>query len=231
MLKLLKDRHKGERVVIVCNGPSLNKMDLSFLKNEYVIGLNKIYLGFKKYKFYPKYYVAVNEKVLRQSHQEINQLTCIKFLSNRANELFSEGALTHIIDTSSPKERFSKDLSKGLEEGWTVTYAALQVAYYLGFTEIVIVGMDHRFLFQGKPNEAKFLEGEDKNHFCSTYFSNKEWDNPDLENSEKSYQIAKEIFDGDNRKIFDATVDGACNVFEKIDYKLVFYNSKSVEEY
>ena len=99
MLELYKNRHIGERVVIVCNGPSLNNMNLSFLKSEHVIGLNKIYLGFKKYKFYPKYYVAVNEKVLRQSYQEINELTCIKFLSNRAVELFNENSLTHIIDT------------------------------------------------------------------------------------------------------------------------------------
>lgn len=222
MLRLLKNRHKSERVVIVCNGPSLNKMDLSFLKNEHVIGLNKIYLGFKKYKFYPKYYVAVNEKVLRQSYQEINALTCVKFLSNRAVELFNENSLTHIINTSNPKERFFKDISKGLEEGWTVTYAALQIAYYLGFKQVIIIGMDHRFSFQGKPNEAKYLKGEDSNHFCSSYFSNKEWDNPDLENSEKSYQIAKNIFELNNCEILDATVDGACDIFKKIDYKAFF---------
>jgi len=226
MLELYKNRHKGERVVIVCNGPSLNKMDLSFLKNEHVIGLNKIYLGFKKYQFYPKYYVAVNEKVLRQSHQEIKKLTCIKFLSARATELFSENALTHIIDTKNPKERFSIDLSKGLEEGWTVTYAALQVAYYLGFTKVVIIGMDHKFSFQGEPNETRFLKGKDNNHFCSTYFANKEWDNPDLENSEKSYQIARKVFENDERNILDATLNGACNVFTKVDYKNVFTLNK-----
>jgi len=222
MLELYKNRHIGERVVIVCNGPSLNKMDLSFLKNEHVIGLNKIYLGFKKYRFYPKYYVAVNEKVLRQSHQEIKKLTCIKFLSARATEFFSENSLTHIIDTKNPKERFTKDLQKGLEEGWTVTYAALQVAYYLGFTKVIIIGMDHKFSFQGKPNETRFLKGDDSNHFCSTYFANKEWDNPDLENSEKSYQLAKDIFEKGNRQVFDATVNGACNIFDKKNYADIF---------
>ncbi len=223
MLNIFKNRHVNERVVIVCNGPSLNKMDLSFLKDEYVIGLNKIYLGFKKFKFHPKYYVAVNEKVLRQSHKEINNLTCVKFLSNRANDLFTENSLTHIINTSNPSARFSKDISNGLEEGWTVTYAALQVAYYLGFKQVIIIGMDHRFSFQGKPNEAKFLKGKDNNHFCSSYFSNKEWDNPDLANSEKSYQIANNVFESEGRQILDATLDGACNVFEKVDYKKVFF--------
>ena len=112
--------------------------------------------------------------------------------------------------------------SKGLEEGWTVTYAALQIAYYLGFSQVIIIGMDHRFSFQGQPNEANHLKGEDPNHFCSSYFSNKEWDNPDLENSEKSYQIARKTFEHDNREILDGTFDGACTVLTKVNYKEVF---------
>jgi hypothetical protein len=222
MLNTLKNRHIKERVVIVCNGPSLNHMNLSFLKDENVIGLNKIYLGFKKYNFYPKYYVAVNEKVLRQSHEEINKLTSIKFLSARANEYFSENSLTHIIDTVNPKEQFSKDLSTGLEEGYTVTYAALQVAFHLGFKEVIIIGMDHRFNYDGEPNDSKFLKGADNNHFCSSYFSNQQWDNPDLDNSEKFYKIAKNVFENAGRKIIDATLDGACNVFSKQNYRSIF---------
>jgi len=218
----MKNRHIKERVVIVCNGPSLNNMDLTFLKNEHVIGLNKIYLGFKKYKFYPKYYVAVNEKVLRQSHEEIKKLTSIKFLSARALELFSENSLTHIIDTKNPKEPFSKDLTKDLEEGYTVTYAALQVAFYLGFNEVIIIGMDHRFDYDGEPNHSTFLKGADNNHFCSSYFSNQQWDNPDLANSEKYYRIAKNVYEHAGRKIIDATLDGACNAFPKQNYRSIF---------
>lgn len=222
MLEFLKNRHVGERVVIVCNGPSLNKMDLSFLKNETVIGLNKIYLGFKKFHFYPKYYVAVNKKVLEQSQYEIDNLTCTKFLSRRLDDQFQNDFRTHLIDTSSPKEKFSKDITKGLEEGFTVTYAALQIAYFLGFSKVIIIGMDHRFLFEGKPNESRLFVGEDQNHFCDSYFSNKEWDNPDLENSEKFYQIAKEVFELKDREIIDATLNGACEIFQKQDYREIF---------
>src|SRR3546814_3009144 len=67
---ILHDRHRGERCVIVANGPSLNAMDLSFLQRETVIGLNKIFHGFEKFDFYPRYYVAVNRKVLEQSRSE-----------------------------------------------------------------------------------------------------------------------------------------------------------------
>ncbi|WP_428243091.1 6-hydroxymethylpterin diphosphokinase MptE-like protein [Gynuella sp.] len=221
-LASLKNRHVDERCVLVCNGPSLNNMNLSFLKREYCIGLNKIYLGFNKFRFYPQYYVAINSHVLRQSEHEIKKLTSRKFLSAKASDIFKENSLTHLINTGLPPSIFSTDIAYGIGEGWTVTYAALQIAYHLGFKEIIIIGMDHRFQFEGRANETNRMLGKDCNHFCDTYFSGQKWDNPDLDNSEKSYKHAKEIFEKDNRVIYDATVDGACNVFKKINYKEYF---------
>jgi len=58
-----KDKHRGQRCVIIGNGPSLNKMDLSFLKNEITFGMNRIYLLFDKWDFTPTYYVSVNPLV------------------------------------------------------------------------------------------------------------------------------------------------------------------------
>jgi uncharacterized Rossmann fold enzyme len=220
---LLKDRHSGERVVLVANGPSLNRMDLRFLRHEHVIGLNKIYLGFKRFRFYPRYYVAVNAKVIEQAAEEITRLNCVKFISARGRDLIPENALTYHIETQNPPERFCKDISCGVHEGWTVTYVALQLAYFMGFSEVVIIGMDHRFEYTGKPNEAKVINGDDLNHFCPGYFgAGQSWDNPDLVNSEESYRIAKEEYEKVGRRIVDATVDGACDIFEKKDYRKIF---------
>jgi hypothetical protein len=219
-LAFLKDRHAGQRAVIVANGPSLNNMDLSFLKREITIGLNKIYLGFRKFGFYPKYYVAVNDKVISQSVDEIRQLTCIKMIGSRAGRRYlQEDALTYFVDNTNPPARFSRDLTLGLHEGWTVTYAALQIAYYLGFREVVLIGLDHRYAFDGAPNEVRRMDGPDTNHFSPDYFGGGQtWDNPDLLRSEESYRIARQVFEADGRRIVDATSGGACTVFEKVDY-------------
>ena len=223
-IRLYKNRHSGQRCVLVCNGPSLNCMDLSFLKHEIVIGLNKIHLGLLKFGFYPNYLVVVNEKVLRQSVDEIKNSTSVKFLSNRCPDLFDHTPLVHVVETQKFDQAFSRDLSEGLNEGWTVTYAALQVAYYLGFHEIYIVGMDHSYEFSGEPNQAKFMSGPDVNHFSSDYFGyGQEWDNPDLVRSEQSYEVAKQVFNLEERKIYDATVNGQCYVFEKVNYEDVFH--------
>lgn len=218
---IFRERHIGESCVLVCNGPSLNLMDLENLKKHTVIGLNKIYLGIENFCFYPKYLVCVNQKVIQQSYEEFNKMTSVKFIGDRGAHLVNSGPLCWPIKTSRFTPDFSYDIATGVQEGNTVTYAALQIAYFMGFTEVIIIGMDHSFSFTGKTNEEQTLVGKDKNHFSENYFSNLKWDTPDLERSEYYYKVANNVFINDGRKIWDATVSGKCDVFEKINYKEV----------
>lgn len=207
----------------MANGPSLNDMDLSFLRHETCIGLNKIFLGLERFRFYPRYYVAVNRRVIEQSASEIRRLTSVKFINSWGKDLITENALTYLIDTRDPQRRFYHDISEGVHEGWTVTYAALQIGYFLGFKEIVIIGMDHRYAYSGEPNQPQVLEGVDPNHFSPDYFGGGQtWDNPDLAHSEESYRIARREFEKAGRRIIDATLNGACDIFEKADYRDIF---------
>ena len=222
-LEWFRNRHAGQRCVLVANGPSLNTMDVSFLRRETAIGMNKIYLGFRKYRFYPRNYVAINHKVIGQSREQIAAMNCVKFIGSRGREIMPEGALTYHLETLEPYARFCHDMTKGVHEGWTVTYAALQVVFFLGFDEVVIIGMDHRYRYEGAPNEARRMDGEDPNHFVPSYFGGgQDWDNPDLGRSEESYRIARAEFEKAGKRIIDATVNGACTVFEKADYKKLF---------
>lgn len=221
-LRVLQDRHRGERAVLVANGPSLNRMDMALVRGELTIGLNKIHLGIRKFGIYPRYYVAVNDRVIAQAADAIRTLNCVKFISQRNAPLIPESALTYHINTNSPPARFCRDIAVGVHEGWTVTYAALQIAYFLGFDEVVIVGLDHRYEYTGQPNEPGRFEGPDLNHFSSDYFGGGQtWDNPDLAHSEESYRVARAEFEEAGRRIIDATLDGACTVFEKGDYRQV----------
>jgi hypothetical protein len=221
----LKDRHRGGRCVIVANGPSLNRMDLSFLRHEHVIGMNKIYLGFATMRFYPRYYVVLNPKVAQQSAAHIRKMNCVKFVAAAAASLaaLQEDALTYIVETHNPPARFSTDLAQGLHEGWTVTHMALQVAYHLGYTDVLLIGLDHRYSYQGLPNDEAVMQGPDANHFSDHYFGyGQRWDNPDLAQSEVSYRAALEAYHADGRQVRDATVGGACTVFPKADYRSLF---------
>jgi hypothetical protein len=111
------------------------------------------------------------------------------------------------------KSDFVKDLaSMKLNEGWTVTYWSLQVLYYIGCQQVVIVGMDHSFKQSGKPGKLEVFKGPDVNHFDESYFAGKQWHLAGLQNNERYYRIAKKQFEQAGRKIIDATVGGKCNV-------------------
>ncbi|MFM6402276.1 MAG: hypothetical protein ACKPFF_36830, partial [Planktothrix sp.] len=77
-IRQFHNKHLGQRCVIIGNGPSLNEMDLSFLKHEICFATNKIYLGFERWEFLPTYYVAVNPFVIEQSVDEIREIPCPK---------------------------------------------------------------------------------------------------------------------------------------------------------
>lgn len=217
-LNAFKDRHINETCVIVANGPSLKYLDFKLIKKYPTFGLNKIFLGFKDFCFYPTYYVCVNNNIYGSSKAEIDGLNCVKFIGNRQTDSVEENALTYELNTKFPPSRFCKDISLGVREGGTVTYAALQIAYFMGFSKVLLVGLDHNYTYTGKPNQTVIFDGDNCNHFSDKYLEKGEsWDNPDLIKSEESYKIADKIFRSDSRVILDATVGGKCQVFEKVN--------------
>jgi hypothetical protein len=215
-LDRFRDCHKGEEIILICNGPSLNKTDFSKLRGRTIMGLNKIYLGFSKYKFYPNYYLAVNKEIISQSASAISRLRCVNFIASGNHEgKIQSGPLTHWVKADLSPMGFSKDICFGIHQGWTVTHAGLQVAYFMGFSRVIIVGMDHRYQYDGHPNELKEMTGPDVNHFCPDYFRGCLWNNPDLSQAEDAYRIARHTYEEAGRAIIDCTVDGACKVFDK----------------
>jgi glycosyltransferase involved in cell wall biosynthesis/Flp pilus assembly protein TadD len=218
-------KHAGKRCVIIGNGPSLNKMDLSFLEHEITFGMNRIYLMFDKWKFRPTYYVAVNPLVIEQSAGEILNIAAPKFLSHKGIPFFDDPREINFLQ-SIPEWFFAKDPRNGICEGWTVTYVAMQLAYFMGFSEVILIGVDHHFVTPGDPNKEVVSEGDDPNHFHPGYFGKGiRWHLPDLEHSEGSYRMAKRAFEAENRRILDATVDGKLTIFPKVDYREIFCTS------
>src|SRR3954447_4142667 len=67
----MRDRHRGERCVIIGNGPSLNETDLALLSGQATFGLNRIYLMYDRLGFTPTYHVVVNSLVVEQCADEL----------------------------------------------------------------------------------------------------------------------------------------------------------------
>lgn len=217
-LKRYKDIHDGEDCFIIGNGPSLNEIDLNKLNDYTTFGLNKIYLMFDKVNFRPSYHVAVNPLVIEQSFKEFESLSCPTFISYRAGRRVVR-KLDHVnFLMTGGHLRFSEDIVREIHEGWTVTFVAMQLAYYMGFKNIFLVGVDHNFVVNGHPNEQQFLFGNDSNHFDPRYFGGQEWHLPDLEGSEIAYSLAKFFFERNSRRIYDATLNGKLKIFPKVSF-------------
>ncbi|MBP8997236.1 MAG: hypothetical protein KBG10_02995, partial [Anaerolineaceae bacterium] len=96
---------------------------------------------------------------------------------------------------------------------------AMQLAYFMGFKQVILIGVDHNFTTQGKPNTTVVSTGDDPNHFHPGYFGQGfRWQLPDLETSEIAYQLAKEAYRKDGREILDATVGGKLTIFPKVNF-------------
>lgn len=211
----LHNAHAGETCVIIGNGPSLNDIPNEFLQQYPTFGTNRIYL---REGFTPTYYVSVNPLVIEQSLAEINSLSCrAKFVSYPfANQV--PGCYPLV---SAPISLFSKTPDRYVYEGYTVTYVCLQLAYWMGFTRVLLVGVDHAYAHSGQPNEELVAEGADVNHFHPGYFSNgAKWNAPDLLKSEIAYRVAREVFEGANREVLNLTTQTHLNIFPKEDWRL-----------
>jgi hypothetical protein len=222
----MADIHAGQRCFILGNGPSLARMDLSLLKNDICFGLNRIYLIFEQTDFRPTYYVCVNEPVLEQFSSEIAALPMPKFLNWNRRKLFdrSNPSINFVRLSLALQDGFGRRLDASLYSGGTVTYVSLQIAFAMGFTTVILVGLDHSFVDKGTPNKLEVRREEfDLNHFSPDYFpKGVKWQIPDLRRSEKAYSLARSVFEGANRQILDATVQGNCQVFKKVDFRSLF---------
>jgi hypothetical protein len=219
----LKDIHRGQRCFIIGNGPSLKNTDLSLLKDDFSFGMNRIYLMFPELGFSTTYFLSVNSLVIEQCAEDIRSLPIPKFLSWRSHDLIQPTEDMAFLHTTYTGPKFAYDARGRLWEGATVTYVALQLAYFMGFEQVILIGVDHSFSAKGKPNTTVVSKGDDQDHFDPGYFGKGfRWQLPDLETSERAYEMARQAYTQDGRQILDATVDGKLTVFPKADYEKLF---------
>lgn len=222
-LSVLRDSHAGERCFIIGNGPSLKNTDLKKLRDEFTIGMNRFYLAFEDMGFATSVLLTVNDLVIEQCAEDLRTLPIPVFVSWRGRKWIQPAENLSYLYTSYVLPRFNGDATGRLWEGATVTFVAMQLAFHMGFSQVILIGVDHSFSSQGKPNTTVVSTGDDPNHFSPDYFGKGfRWQLPDLQTSEIAYTMAREAYKEDGRKIIDATVGGKLTIFPKVDYESLF---------
>ena len=221
VLRGWKDRHPNAKAVILCNGPSLLKVDFDLLQRQgvFCFGLNKINLLFSKTSFRPHCVVSVNPLVLEQNAAFYNETDLPLFLDTHAAP-FVKGRPNVAFLHSNVFPIFSRDVSISVFQGFTVTFVALQLAFHMGFRQVALVGADHTFATKGPANKTVVSGEKDESHFDPNYFAGGvQWQLPDLFQSEVAYTMARDMFASFGGGIVNATVGGKLEVFNRVDLK------------
>ncbi|WP_083270382.1 6-hydroxymethylpterin diphosphokinase MptE-like protein [Lacunisphaera limnophila] len=210
-----KDRFPGKGAVIACNGPSLLRTDLSLLDGVFTFGLNKINLLFEKNKFRPSCIVAVNPLVIEQNADFYNETELPLFIDGVGRtHIRSRSNVAFLHSSSQPK--LARDCTISINQGYTVTTVALQLAFHMGFRKVALVGCDHNFATKGPANKVVVSGSEDASHFDPRYFSGgQKWQLPDLAGSEFFYSMAQDMFCAHGGSITNCTDGGKLEIFPR----------------
>jgi hypothetical protein len=233
-LQLLKfkNRHLGERCFIIGNGPSLKSRDLDKLINEVTFATNKIYLSYRETNWRTTYFV-VEDPLVMEAHKEIN-------LNVKGDKFYCLGSVLRYDDFYAgnayffdhdyrvhyrpyPYEVEFSTKPDFLAWGHTVTYSCLQLAAYMGFKEIYLLGVDNNFAVQRRAN-GEITTNEINNHFSQEYDINakRQFIETDIDLTTTAYESARAYSEKNNIKIYNATRGGKLEVFERVDFDSLF---------
>jgi hypothetical protein len=211
----MRDRHAGETCVIAGNGPSMTGFDVQRLADVPTFGLNRGYLLWQAQGLSPTYHVVINDLVLEQFRDELVDLSCPLFLPWIYRRGFEEADQAVFLELR-PFSTFITDARRGVAPGATVTIAALQLAFHMGYSTVVLLGIDHRFQTQGPPHSRVVQQGDDLDHFDPNYFpEGTTWNLPDLAASERGYRASREQYEAAGRRIVNASRRSALTVFQR----------------
>lgn len=219
-LKQMKNIKKNRRCFIVGTGPSLCIDDLNKLKNEDTFSANGICLGFNETEWRPTYY-GIQDLEAFKNFQEyfwmMNDSTKI-FVGDNIdisfeNKNFIIFPFNWVYNhykarfKNEYKVKFSADACENVFNGFTIIYSLIQIAVYMGYTDINLLGVDCNYNPISNTNHFKGNQPPDS----STLTANKRMIT--------AFAKAKEFSDKNNIKITNVSRGGKLTIFpiKKLD--------------
>ena len=148
-LQTLKNTHIGETCFIIGNGPSLKVEDLTKLYELKIptFAFNRIFCVFDETPFRPTYYISQDENVTYGIKEQFENLD-LKYRFHPIRwKWYSDLDMPNAyyfktVESENKILGFTKDFSKEVYDSSTVAYSAFQLAYYMGYKKIYLIGFD-----------------------------------------------------------------------------------------
>ncbi|MEM8617676.1 MAG: hypothetical protein AAGF20_12185 [Pseudomonadota bacterium] len=224
-LEALRDRHKGEDIIVFGNGPSLNSFDPALIQGRTTIGSNGIYEAFSKWGRTTDYLIIEDVEQAEKrgrAFRDIDGPLKLAALYNAhgiprpwGDDLIFYNARYACSDAyfGDWGPHFSKDFSGCVWLGNTVTFISLQLAWHLGAARVFLVGVD----FNYGPLEAAYQPGKlkitEENidlvrqcHFTPDYYRLGDTIGvPNTGFQKRAYDLARQTFEADGRDIINVS--------------------------
>jgi hypothetical protein len=221
-IKQFEGKHQGGRCFIIATGPSLNLNDIEMLKNEVCFSCNSIINVFEKTSWRPTYYAVQDPYVYNTFEKQIiNEINEIKYFFhpfqfnyNHINShplRFWENWCVRphewkLIPKTWRHPRIGLTYNNNIVyQGTSVIHICMQLAFYMSFKEIYLLGADCNY--SGEEKHSKIVS-------YNTFMWN---ESKDINNGLiADYKYAKKIADEKGIKIYNATRGGMLEVFERV---------------
>lgn len=238
-LTAIRNSATKERCFIIGNGPSLTPEVLDMLhdRNEICFGSNRIDRIYSKTMWRPDYICVMDKGFMSYSKNIEPKEYCKNILNSSLKYCFFESGMKHLIKKTGITDsrilyfrnqfrngiecerKFSEDISVRVEDFATVTSTCIQIAAYMGFKEIVLIGQDMTFSYYID------LDGKIVNENVKDYFENdkqpvKLQGLTNYRGMITGFEEVKKYTDSRGIKVINATPGGRLDVFER----------KSIEE-
>lgn len=235
-LKGLHNGHLGQRCFVIGNGPSLLPEDLNKLaKNDIAsFGTNRIYRIYPNTVWRPTYYVCIDKDTLLSSINDIKNAGDYPKMLNYSAAKYGrkESDNVHYIcmdwhmqkdyyNITAP-DRLVDDPSQYFSYLGTVTATAIELAMYMGFSEIYLLGCDHNYALKARKDGTIYRDPTVKTSYFAGGGGEKDIDSKLSVQHEElmtgSYIACENTARERSVRIYNATRGGKLEVFERVDF-------------
>lgn len=216
------NKYQGKSCFIVANGPSLKLSDLDCIEKNhfYSFGMNRIYKIYSSTNWRPSFYVVQDPTIIRNCHGELCRMeeNSVVFAKSPGEKRYDiPKAIYYDVNYSrswnGKVPAFSNGKNHIFEDGKTVAFGAMQLAVYMGFNPIYLIGFDCSY---SKDNKVI-----DSNSYADPRMFDKKavGQLPDIDYQFWAYSVAKDFCDANGIKIYNATRGGMLEVFDRISFE------------
>jgi hypothetical protein len=223
--KVIKNSKIGERCFIIGNGPSLTAEDLDLIKGEFSFAFNRIYNIYNKTNWRPTYYMVVDRSIsttLCKNKCFDLEAEKVFLLGKKVSQhLKGKNDVQEIINYGKQplrlREYVPEMLSENVEDFFTpsssVTIDAFELAFYMGFSEIYLLGVDNNFVIEIDKYGNKTINNSIQPHFKED--SESVIYPSCIDSLTQSFELCKRYADSHGVKVYNCTRGGKLEVFQR----------------